>query len=116
MYPTYTEEPYEGDDYTMTCTVLFYLDLQAQPVFEWIGPDGTLIYNGSNITVQNHAVVSDTSVIALTFFPLSSSHGGEYSCVASIKVPYLNETVSKAKSRVIVVTSKYCSCKLFNPF
>ena len=106
MYPTYTEELYEGDDHTLTCTVLFNLYLQAQPVFEWIGPDGTPLHNGSNITVQHHGVVNNTSSAILTFSPLSSSHGGQYSCVASVMVPYLNETVFKAKTRFIVVTSK----------
>ena len=75
----------------------------------WIGPDGKEISNNSitNVTVGNTIFHSDTvATRKLIFSYLNSSHGGQYSCKASISVPGLNEVAPKVTTYKFVVTSK----------
>ncbi len=97
----------EGDNYTLVCTVSFGdIDLQAKPKIVWLGPDGSPVQNGSNTTVKSLETVNDETRLALYFLPLNSSHGGEYSCRASVDVPYLNIALSKVVNSFLDVTSK----------
>ncbi len=100
-----TTQPTEGYDYILSFTATFIDGLEATPSIVWLGPDGSPVRNGSDITV-NMVTVGNKRRLSLNFLPLNSTHGGEYSCNVSVNVPYLNVKLSKAVGWSLVVTSK----------
>ncbi len=95
-----------------TATVNVDLDLEATPTIVWLGPGGSPVSNGSDITV-NMVTMGNETRLSLNFLPLNSTHGGEYSCNVSVNVPYLNVKLSKVVVKSLVVTSKpwpYSEC------
>ncbi len=102
-----TEVLAEGYDYTLSCTVSFEnIDLQAKPKIVWLGPEGSPVQNGSNVTVGRAITIGDETRLSLHFSPLSSTHGGGYICSVSVHVPYINVTLSKLVTTFLVVESK----------
>ncbi len=99
-------QPTEGYDYILSLTATFIDGLEATPTIVWLGPDGSPVRNGGNITVGNMVTVGNDTRRSLNFLPLSSTHGGEYSCNISVNVPYLNVKLSKVVRWSLVVTSK----------
>ena len=67
-----------GDILTLTCSAI-----SIGPVtLKWIGPGGHTIHSHSHH--NNMSLESDGVQLSLSFDPLNTSHGGIYTCIASI--------------------------------
>ena len=65
-----------GDTFNVTCTV----DVSRPPDVQWMYPNGTTVTNGSGIVVGSPMRVGNITNLTLTFNPLNTSHGGQYTC------------------------------------
>ena len=92
-----------GNDLMLTCTVKVKRFLIVEPTVQW--SEGSV---GSGIGVM----VGDTihsgvmSMKTLTFSPLHTSHGSQYTCQADINIPSIDLRKTKCEGRSIVVESK----------
>ena len=73
-----------GQPHTLTCTVTDEEDITETPVVTWVGPEGQNLSSGRDITLGSPIVVGMTTTLTITFNPLRVSHGGEYTCQATI--------------------------------
>ena len=100
----------KGHEFGLICTVSMNVDLNADPTLVWVGPDGTPVLSEHNITAGTPMVDDNVTSLTLFFTPLNSSHGGEYTCKATVSVPELNVTLSKRATRDLIVTSRCLHC------
>ena len=68
-----------GQMYTLTCSVI----VPGTPSIQWQYSNGSDVTTGDGITV---------SAGVLTFNPLRTSHGGEYTCQATAETPSVVRT------------------------
>ena len=66
---------------------------------------------GSTITAGNPSIGSTevsgvNSTLELMFSMLRTSHGGDYTCVATISIPYINTNVNQETSESVIVQSE----------
>ena len=73
-------ESVSGDILNLTCTV----DVSIPPVVQWIFPNGTVITNSSWITVGPPVRAGNITNLTLTFEPLTTSRGGQYTCQSRV--------------------------------
>ncbi len=81
-------DPTAGQDYTLTCEVVVS---DGTPTLQWTGPGGETILEQSGTTLN------------LTFSPLNTSNGGEYTCQSTVGVGAVNRSATST----IIVQSKY---------
>ena len=94
-----------GDNLSLTCTVIVVEYLTVVPTVQW---------SGGSVGLEDGVTESDTShdgvnnTRTLTFSPLHTSHGAEYSCVADISIPSDSNSVMKIAtvSISVIVQSK----------
>ncbi len=74
------------------------------PEVVWVGPDSSEVVSGGDISVTGPSTVGNITTMDLTFSPLHTSHGGEYTCTADITIPSvdINSVTGSASSDVIV--------------
>ena len=76
--------PISGGTYNLTCTV----ESNVPSTVQWLySSNGTAVTNGSNITVGTQRTTNSTTTLTLSFNPLSTSHGGQYTCQSTIDSP-----------------------------
>ena len=63
-----------GESYTLSCLIQ---GTNQTTTFQWEGPDGSISATSMNTVVNSSSVRS-----VLRFFPVNTSHGGEYACEA----------------------------------
>ena len=74
-----------GLSYNLTCTVTLE-NAAGTPTVEWLNPNNNPLDNNSNITVGDTVTVNcSTYTTTLEFTTLHTSHGGQYSCQATIR-------------------------------
>ena len=74
-----------GDEYSITCTVMEDIEgLTNSPTLRWVDPDGNTV-SGELITVNETTDMSATQT--LTFDPLRTSDGGNYTCQVMLVSP-----------------------------
>ena len=84
-----------GVNYTLTCTVTLEQDLRSPLLIQWTAPNGNII--------RNETFTRSSNNLFLTFDPLHTRHGGQYSCMASVNVPEANVFLSgQALSNITV--------------
>ena len=76
-----------GVNHTLTCTVTLEQDLRSPLLIQWTAPNGSII---GNETLVDVTVSRSSNNLSLTFDPLHTRHGGQYSCMASMNVPESN--------------------------
>ena len=77
-------EPISGETYNLTCTV----EANVQPTVQWLySSNGDEVTNDSNITVGTPRTTGSTTTLTLSFNPLHTSHGGQYTCQSMIGAP-----------------------------
>ena len=64
--------------------------MRLPPSVEWVGPDGTVLESGENVTIGEVETRGTVSTISLFFHPVLSSQGGHYTCRATVDVPWMD--------------------------
>ena len=96
--------PTLGQPYTLTCNVSVASGVTGTPTVQWVGPGSpTPIVTGGDFTV------SSTPPYTLTFNPLRQSHGGKYTCQATVGGD------SGTASVMVNITGMYMYVSLLTP-
>ena len=73
-----------GQSHNLTCTAMLG-GATGFPAIEWLGPNNNPLLNSSNVTVENVMMVNDSAYErTLVFSSLHTSHGGQYTCRATL--------------------------------
>ena len=76
--------PTSGGTYNLTCTV----EANVPPTVQWLySSNGTAVTNESDITVGTERTTGSTTTLTLSFNPLHTSHGGQYTCQSTTDTP-----------------------------
>ena len=95
-----------GSVYSLVCMVKVVDRLEVVPVVVWRKGGGVLLVNGINTTLTR-TVSGGNSTLNLTFNPLLTSHGGQYTCDATISVPQLSLNVTNSSAVTVSVQSEF---------
>ncbi len=90
-----SRRPTAGQDYTLSCKVVVG---EGTPTLQWTGPG---VMTGE-ATVGEQMETGTTFTLPLTFSPLLTSHGGEYTCRSTVGVG----AVERAAMPTITVQSQ----------
>ena len=92
-----------GDNLSLTCTVTVEEYLTVVPTVQW---------SGGSVGLEDGVTESDTShdgvnsMRTLTFSPLHTSHGAEYTCQAEINIPSISVMKTITRNVRVMVQSK----------
>ena len=96
-----------GEGYTISCTAAVVENLVVVPTIQWEYSNGSAVEGGSTFTLSAMVTSGNTTTRNLTFSPLRTSHGGEYTCRAIIYIPSISiSALSNSQSTDVVVQSK----------
>ena len=96
-----------GLSHNLTCTVTLE-NTADTPTVEWLDHNNNPLTNNGGITVGDTVAVNCTTyTTTLHFTTLHTSHGGQYSCQATLG------TVTNSKAMNITVLSKSIYCCLY---
>ena len=96
--------PTAGQTHTLTCVAVVADYLTVQPMLEWLSLDAM-----SNV-IQSEQINSGSTVSnrMLTFAPLHTTHGGVYTCQATIIISRVNITEKRGNTgQSVIVQSKF---------
>ena len=97
-----TGVPTAGEEYNLTCRV----NVSAgTPSIQWQYSNGNMVATGGDIIVGSQETSGTTTTLILTFNPLLTSHGGEYSCRSVVQ-----ETVERTAMENVTVQSESVNC------
>ena len=100
-----------GEMYTLSCTATVVENLVVVPNIQWEYSNGSEVEGGSTFTLSAMVTSGNTTTHNLTFSPLRTSHGGEYTCRAIINIPSISISgLNRSQSTDIVVQSKLLAC------
>ena len=95
-----------GSVYSLVCMVKVLDGLVVVPDVVWM-KDGGVLVNGTNI-ILTRTVSGGNSTLNLTFNPLLTSHGGQYTCVANISIPIISLYNVSNQSSVNMTVNSMC--------
>ena len=96
-----------GEMYTLSCTATVVGNLVVVPHVQWEYSNGSVVDGGPTLTLSTMATSANTTTCYLTFSPLQTSHGGEYTCRAIISIPSIsNSSLNESQFSGVVVQSK----------
>ena len=102
-----------GERSAVTCTVTVVEGLIVNPSVVWLYANGSEIITGGEVTVGNPDVTGRVTTLNLIFSPLHTSHGGEYTCRASVNIPEIDiADLHNTDDTNVTVTGKLCCCNL----
>ena len=78
-----------GAVHTLTCNATVVENLAVGPDIQWLYTNDTIVV-GTNITVGTMMMLGNLFTRNLTFFPLHTSHGGQYICRTSVDIPVIS--------------------------
>ena len=93
-----------GDMYSLTCTATELIDgLTNSPTLQWLNGTGQPFTNGMlGDTISTNTSVTQT----LTFSPLLTSDGGEYTCEAMLQSPAVEGGIENSTTEAVTVQSQ----------
>ena len=94
-----------GSVYSLVCMVKVVDGLVVVPDVVWM-KDGGVLVNGTNTTLTR-TVSGGNSTLNLTFNPLLTSHGGQFTCVATISVPQLSLNINNSSAVTVSIQSEF---------
>ena len=94
-----------GSVYSLVCMVKVVDGLVVVRDVVWM-KDGGVLVNGTNTTLTR-TVSGGNSTLNLTFNRLLTSHGGQYTCVATISVPQLSRNITNSSAVTVSVKSEF---------
>ena len=92
-----------GENFQLTCSVSVVEYLITQPTVQWSGGS---VDSGDGVTESDTTVSGVTSMRNLTFSPLHTSHGAEYTCQADINIPDISLMRTVDNNTDVMVKSK----------
>ena len=100
-----------GESLQLTCTVSVVEYLVAQPTVQWSG--GRV--GSEDVTESVTATSGVMSERSVTFSPLRTSHGAQYTCQAEVSISSINLVMTGSESRAVMVQSEWlhhvlCEC------
>ena len=99
-----------GEMYTLSCTATVVENLVVVPFLQWEYSNRSVVNSGSSFTLSATITSGNTTTRNLTFNPLRTSHGGEYTCRAIINISSISISgLSSSQSSEVVVQSKLFS-------
>ncbi len=101
--------PVAGQTFTLLCTVILPGGLSTEPQITWLSPEESILTSEGALTVGNQPVIGNPSRLItymIQFSPVSTSHGGTYTCRTTITSPFgtIHQSVSRAQN--VTVESK----------
>ena len=97
-----------GQPYTLSCTATVVENLVVPPRLEWLETDhDRRVVGSNNISVGIPVTTGTNTSLTFTFVPLHTSHGGKYTCRATINIPAISLLSSGETDFVVVVKSKH---------
>ena len=100
-------DPTAGNAYTLVCHVIVIEGLVVDPTVVWLDSNRATV-SGVNISVGGPSIEGNVVTHNLTFSPLHTSHGGEYTCRASISVSSISLSRNNL-TRIIVQSMFMCN-------
>ena len=91
-----------GLELSVTCSVTAVEYLLVQATVQWSG--GSV--GSSGVTESDTTLSRGASLKTLTFKPLRTSHGGEYTCQAKASISSSSVTWTGSEGRAVIVQSK----------
>ena len=76
-------EAIAGQQYRIFCTAIFPLGLTNPITVQWYDSNG-IVSSGNGITIGGVIMSATNSKRSITFNPLRTAHGGQFSCRATI--------------------------------
>ncbi len=99
-----------GEEYTLLCLASKTVSgLSNTPSLQWLDEDGSPVSNGGPVTVGEATAQSSGVSLSLTFSSLHVSHGGRYTCQASLSSPALETSLVKSTTSDVTLQSMCCS-------
>ena len=96
-----------GEMYTLSCTATVVEDLVVVPMLQWKYSNGSVVNGGSSLTLSAMVASGNATTHNLTFNPLRTSHGGEYTCRAIVNISSISISgLSSSQSSEVVVQSR----------
>ena len=95
-----------GQAHTLTCTATVVENLVVEPTLEWLDTDRNRV-GGNSITVGPPVTTGTNTTLTLTFNPLHTSHGGRYTCRATVNIPAISSVNSSEVSDVLVQSKSF---------
>ena len=92
-----------GEELVLTCTVTVVEHLTVTPTVQWSRGS---VGSSTSVTESETTNSGVTNSRTLTFSPLSTSHGAEYTCQTESSIPAINVTSSGSDSRAVMVQSQ----------
>ena len=98
-----------GESYVLTCTVMEEVEgLTNIPSLQWLDPSDQVVVDGEGVTVGQIQRTDTTAMLVLTFDPVRTSHGVEYTCQGTLESPpgplmNTSEQTVTVQSKCIVV-------------
>ena len=84
--------PISGETYNLTCTV----EANVPPTVQWLySSNDTAVTNDSGITVGTQRTNGSITILTLSFNPLHTSHGGQYTCQSTTDTPSSTVTATR---------------------
>ena len=93
-----------GEGLQLTCSVSVVEYLVAEPTVQWSGDS---VGRGNGVTESATATSGVTSERNVTFSPLRTSHGAQYTCQAVVSIPSISLVRTGSSSRDILVQSEW---------
>ena len=99
------------NNYTLTCTVTLISGITLPVTMEWV-------YNNASVVPSNHLTISKenasslVTTLRLTFAPIVTTDGGDYTCRASINVPWMDQQPSVISESVHIPVTSELHCTM----
>ena len=92
-----------GENFQLTCNVSVVEYLIAQPTVQWSGGS---VDTGNGVTQSGTTHSGVMSMRTLTFTPLRTSHGAQYTCQADTNISSISVMKTVSDNRDVLVRSR----------
>lgn len=99
-----------GQAFTLVCRITLPDGLSTEPQISWLSPQGDVLTSEGELTVGSQPVLGNPSRLVTyvtQFSPLLTSHGGTYTCQATVSSPYGTIQPSSSVAQKVTVASKH---------
>ena len=93
-----------GEGLQLTCSVSVVEYLVAEPTVQWSGGS---VGRGDGVIESDTATSGVMSERNMTFSPLRTSHGAQYTCQAEVSILSISLVRTGSRSREVVVQSEW---------